>query len=438
MTNVFKKTGIAAAVAGALMAVSGGAQAQAYESLVGNEITLAAPDDVMLVPYVICDPAATGGQINTLVGVTTIFPERGANGRPDRRTKKGDTKTMHWRFYNARSEHKLDGIIPVSDNDFVRYDWCDQLAKSGQTSLNGVPGYLLFHGDSIRFNTSSNILVGESLFGTSVADPLLSAGNNAYNREMYSNCADVGCPSGTWEGLKITLPNADSSKPAVTTAFDTSVLVNDIKNPANLAFNRTMWLYGHSYLIQGNCGSQAFIPILSAPIWDTVVRNGYPAIERLERGIDFTTAVLPYAPRTEYQDLVLRYFLDPALSTGNQFVFWFNSNQDVVRSAVPIETFDSEQVYQFSFTVGLPNELNIIRSTPSAPAFPGMIHTEDDPRGVVVNTGLINFYVGQVSSTVPSISSGVAFNLLSLGAGGNNAQIQTEMATGSYDLIGPF
>lgn len=433
MTNVFKKTGIAAAVAGALMAVSGGAQAQAFTSLLENEIILSAPDDVLLVPHVICDPAATGGQINTLVGLTTIFPgARADGGRPTRRTAKGPTTNMHWRFYNNRSEHQLDGIIPVSDNDFVRYDWCDQLAKSGQTKLNGVPGYLLFHADSIRFNTSGNILIAESVLGTSGAGtPAFPADANVYNRETVSNCADLGCPLSTWSGLNITIEGKKTS-------FDTSVLVPAAAGSANLAFNRSIWLYGHSYLIQGNWGSQAFIPILTAPIWDTVVRNGYPAIERLERGINFTTIALPSAPVVMYQDLVLRYFLDSALSTGNQFVFWFNSNQDVVRSAVPIETFDSEQVYQFSFTVGLPNELNIIRSTPTAPAFPGMIHTETDPRGPVVNTGLINFYVGQVSSTVPWISSGVTFNLLSLGAGGNNAQIQTEMATGSYDLIGPF
>lgn len=431
MTNVFKKTGIAAAVAGALMAVSGGVQAQAYRSLVENSIILSAPDDVMVVPHVVCDPAATGGQINTLVGITTIFPDRGTGGRPDRRTSKGATRIMHWRFYNARSEHRLDGIIPVSDNDFVRYDWCAELAKSGQASLNGVPGYLIFHADSIRFNTVNNILVGESVVGTSGGMTMLAASNeaNAYNREVYSNCADMGCPLSTWESLNITIEGKKTS-------FDTSVLVPAAANSANLAFNRTMWLYGHSYLIQGNWGSQAFIPVVTAPIWDTVVRNGYPAIERLERGINYTT--ISVSPVTLYQNIVMRYFLDPALSTGNAFVFWFNSNQDVVRSAVPIETFDSEQVYQFSFTIGLPNELNIIRSTPAAPAFPGMIHSGSDPRGPVVNTGLVSFYVGQVSSTVPWTSSGIAFNLLSLGAGGNNAQIQTEMATGSYDLIGPF
>jgi len=445
MTNVFKKTGIAAAVAGALMAVSGGVYAQAYLSLEGNEIALAAPDDVMLVPHVVCDPAATGGQVNTLVGITTIFPGRVRDplllGRPDRRTSKGtgaSLRNMHWRFYDDRSNHRLDGVIPVTDNDFIRYDWCDQLAKSGQTSLNGVPGYLLFHADSIRFNLPGNVLVGESELGTSATGTALHpAENNAYNRHEYSNCADDGCPAGFWSSLSITLPAAEGK--TATTKFDTSVLVQDGTNAdgtTRFAFNRSMWLYGHSYLIQGNWGSQAFIPILSAPIWDAVVRNGYPAIERLDRGIDFTT--VQFGTATYYQNIVMRYFLDPALSTRNRMVFWFNTNQDAVRGAVPVETFDSEQVYQFSFTEALPKELNIVDSTPGNPRYPGMIHTGNDPRGSVVNTGLIHFYVPQVNSTVPYISSGVAFNLLSLGAGGNNAQVQTEMATGGYDLMGPF
>ena len=135
----------------------------------------------------------------------------------------------------------------------------------------------------------------------------------------------------------------------------------------------------------------------------------------------------------------MRYFLDPALSNGNDMVFWFNSNQDAVRGAVPLETFDSEQVYQYSYTTGLPNELNVVASTPTAPAFPGMIHTETEANGAtVVNTGLTNFYVGQVNSSVDWLSSGVAFNMLALGAGDNAAQVQTEMATASADLVGPF
>jgi hypothetical protein len=110
----------------------------------------------------------------------------------------------------------------------------------------------------------------------------------------------------------------------------------------------------------------------------------------------------------------MRYFLDPALATENRMVFWFNNNSGTLSSAaggytggngfpgtvnlvqdrnVAGETYDSEQVYRNSFSVTLPNELNIIRSTPTAPAFPGMIHTSvEAATGVtVVNSGIVRF-----------------------------------------------
>jgi len=57
---------------------------------------------------------------------------------------------------------------------------------------------------------------------------------------------------------------------------------------------------------------------------------------------------------------------------------------------------------------------------------------------LVINTGLVHFYIPQVKSTVSWASSGISFNLLGLGAGGNAAQVQTEMSTAAGDLTGPF
>ena len=436
----FKKTGVAAAVAGALLAVSGVAQAATLANR-HNEIILSAPDDVMLVPYVVCNRQATLAEtVNTLVGLTTIFPNRdlitgSRDFRPERQSKKPTTGAfvgkVHWRFYNHLSEHKLDGIVDVTDNDFVRFDWCGTLDKSGKLAeLNGKPGYLLFHADSLKFNTANNILIGEGLWNI--------PGNNNYG--IYNSCAEskYGCTMATWNSLS---PVGTAIPPV---PFNTSVLketgyVDGLGNRL-YNFDQRIWLYGHSYMIQGDWASQAFIPILSAPTWDTVVRNGYPAIERLFRGIDYTSWAAYFGGSTAtYQDIVMRYFLDPALAKGNSMVFWFNSNQPGVRGSVPIETFDSEQVYQYSYTSSLPAELNVVTSTPTTPAFPGMIHTEKEANGeTVVNTGLTNFYVPQVNSTVQWLSSGVAFNMLALGAGANPAQIQTEMATASADLVGPF
>jgi hypothetical protein len=436
------------------MAVSGGVQAQAFIDLFGNEVSLGAPDDVMLVPHVICNTNATGGQVNTLVGINTIFPDRGRNSPARLTGSKGATRPVHWRFYDVRSNHRIDGIIRVSDNDFYRFDWCDQVRLSGQTILNNLPGYLLFHADNLRFNTRENILIGESILAT---DPLVrttAPDPNQANRETYSDCAVNGCPVQVWESLSVEVDDS-FARALKKYTFNTSVLVNADAGGVNKSFQRLVWLYGHSYLIQGNWASQAFIPVVTAPVWDTVIRNGFPAIDRLERGINFTTQTMSPASPVLYQDILVRYFLDPDLATGNRMVFWFNSNQDALRgplagggAQVPGEVFDSEQIFKFSFSTALNNELNIIgscaTSAPCAaraeggPAFPGMFNEATDDRGRVVNTGLIHFYVPQVNSTVPYISSGLAFNLLELGAGGNDGQIQTEMATGSYDVTGPF
>jgi hypothetical protein len=416
MVREFKKVGAAAAVAGALLA-SGSSFAT---------VQLSEPGDVLLVPHVVCDPAADEGQVNTLVGLITfdksriglyandvyypapwslasftvggyVPPTPGAASLPIRRTTKPTvyTKTIHWWFYNTSSRHQLNGVIPATDNDFVRFDWCSTIRATGKTELNGVPGYLLFSSDEVD--------------------------------------RDLVVPS--------------------------------------------FALYGHAYMIQGDWASQAFIPVLPNPLLsldadgNALVRNvakrsdGYPAITRLVSGSDFTHVNLAddrdLTPLK--RDVYMRYFLDPTLATVNRMVFWFNWGENTgcntpaclgYTNTVSIsrgvsaagETYDSEQVYKNSFSVGIPIELNILLSTPTDPAFPGMIHSEEEAYSgkTVVNTGIVRFGIPEAvaiydadpgagtdlrNSNVPFVSSGVSFNMLGLGAGGNAAQLQTEMST---------
>jgi hypothetical protein len=415
MVREFKKVGAAAAVAGALLA-SGSSFAS---------IQLSEPGDVMLVPYVICDPA--NNNQNTMVGLITFAKERiglvldpvagiyfsapwtlatrvvdlptpSPASLPARVTLPqagAFDNAIHWYFYDVRSNHLLNGVIPITDNDFVRFDWCATIRETGQDALNGVNGYLMFTTDEV--DRADNLALLESV-------------------PSYA-------------------------------------------------------LYGHAYQIQGNWESQAFIPVLANPlhsyvgpfpnrIANVVKRGGYPAFARMLAGSNFAaqTGNSPAARR----DVYMRYFLDPALATENRMVFWFNNNSGTLSSAaggytggngfpgtvnlvqdrnVAGETYDSEQVYRNSFSVTLPNELNIIRSTPTAPAFPGMIHTSvEAATGVtVVNSGIVRFGIpeavlttntaGTERSNVPFVSSGVSFNLLGLGAGGAAAQLQTEMST---------
>jgi hypothetical protein len=298
--------------------------------------------------------------------------------------------------------HRLDGVIPATDNDFVRFDWCGTIEEAGQTTLHGVNGYLVFTTDEVDR-----------------ADDLSTFG----------------------------------SVPSYA-------------------------LYGHAYQIQGNWESQAFIPVLPNPIQsyrnidqlpgdassnnvypiqytNVVKRDGYPAFTRLLSGTNFSDIDRGAAQR---RDVFMRYFLDPALATENRMVFWFNFNQGTLGASAGYnatngfgngfsvtqsrnaagETYDSEQVYRNSFSVSLPDELNILVSTPAAPAFPGMIHEEVEAYSgaTVVNTGIVRLGIPEAVlaasaeiSTTPWVSSGVSFNMLGLGAGGNATQLQTEMAT---------
>jgi hypothetical protein len=426
MVREFKKVGVAAAVAGALLGSS-------YSHAT---VQLSEPGDVMLVPYVICNPAAAAGQINTLVGLITFDKERlglrvgdvnypapwslasltvsgepiptpGEADLPVRRTTVGNyDRTIHWYFYDSRSNHLLDGVIPATDNDFVRFDWCSTIRDTGQTALNGVDGYLIF-----------------------VADD--------FDR------------------------------------IDTSV------DPVSLSRVPPTALYGHAYQVQGNWASQAFIPVLPNPVLsmiggsgvnrplvaNVVKRDGYPAFTRLVSGSDFSFIPTASRPLPAQRDVYMRYFLDPALATENRMVFWFNLNSGDYNTdgtsrlgynslngygTSPLvltqnriaagETYDSEQVYRNSFSLPLPNELNILTSTPSAPRFPGMLHSETERYSgfTVVNSGIIRFGIPEAwlrvattnaSQPTPFVSSGVSFNMLGLGASGNAAQLQTEMST---------
>jgi hypothetical protein len=429
MVREFKKVGVAAAVAGALLGSS-------YSHAT---VQLSEPGDVMLVPYAICNPA--NNNQNTLVGLITFAKERlglrapttvgsntipqrnfsapwvlavgdattptpGTATLPTRKTRAAppytEDATIHWYFFDSRSVHRLDGVIPATDNDFVRFDWCGTIQETGQTTLNGVNGYLVFTTDEV--DRTDDL----STFG---------------------------------------------SVPSYA-------------------------LYGHAYQIQGDWESQAFIPVLPNPVQsyrnidrlpgdassnnvypiqyvNVVKRDGYPAFTRLLSGTNFSDIDGASAQR---RDVFMRYFLDPALATENRMVFWFNFNQGTLGASAGYnatngfgngfsvtqsrnaagETYDSEQVYRNSFSVSLPDELNILVSTPAAPAFPGMIHEEVEAYSgaTVVNTGIVRLGIPEAVlassseiSTTPWVSSGVSFNMLGLGAGGNATQLQTEMAT---------
>jgi hypothetical protein len=383
-----EKLAVASVVAGAL-GFAGSASA----------ITMGEAKEVMLVPLVTCD---TANQVNTLVGMTTQYANRASN--PARLATKAtgvSARQIHWRWYNNLSEHKLDGTMSVTDNDFVRFDWCSVLTASGKLNdHNGESGYLLIH--------------DEALFTVAAPGPV----------------------------------------------------------------SRTL-LHGHGYRINGNWASQAFLPIMTVATLDAGIGpTGYPRINNLRDGVNYdradqATAVADsqtdaaVTAAANFRQVALRFFLDPALSTGTDFVFWFNRNArgtaadaNQNRTAVPAETFDSEQVYQNSSNVDLSRELNVLSSTPTSVALAGM-NTGFD--GDATNTGLAHFYVpvgNPLSTTAVTYGGGFAtndaaagadgrgpwnfrntgltFGMVHLGAGANANQVQTELALEGLRLNGPF
>lgn len=403
MVREFKKTGVAVALTGALLATA------SMTSQASLQLTV--PGDVVLVPYVVCDPSANN--TNTLVGLITFYKTRMGLGvlpatdtysylpspllpvstsqsasSPTLPTGHRDAtaRNLHWWFYNNQSEHLIDGGITVTDNDFVRFDWCTTLRDRKATSLYGIKGYLLF---------------GQE-------EPLKSS--------------PIGVPS--------------------------------------------FALYGHAYQITGNWASMAFIPVLANPVYSfeadpvtpttvtvggqaqSVTRNvdaatggGAPHIRRLVVGTDFTDLDVNGVIRN--RDIYARYFLDPALASKNETVFWFNTN-DAKRIATNGDTYNSEEVQTASWTMPLPYELNVLTSTPTTPATDGkytifgLYHSETEPADpvtgatfTVVNTGILRFPIPEQESTLSYVSSGVSFQLISLGAstGGNTSQVQTELTT---------
>ncbi|MDS4028949.1 MAG: hypothetical protein RKO66_02595 [Candidatus Contendobacter sp.] len=396
MVREFKKIGAAAAVAGALLA-SGSSYAT---------VQLSAAGDVLLVPYVYCDlNTDISKQSNTLIGLITFWKTRlglldrngaalpapaglanvvpsGTPTVPERvTTLRGSSRKglVHWYFYNQKSEHILDGVIPVTDNDFVRFDWCGTISGDPRatTLANKVPGYILFVDD--KFDSAQ--LSGQQRV---VGMPDFALYGHAYMIQ------------GVWASQAF-IPVI--SNPVCT--FDVSF--NQAPSDVTCAG------------VEGQAGG----------FWINVVKSltdGYPKTARLVSGIDFTSSLA-----RQVRDVYIRYFLDPALATENRMVFWFNTNNSARVAAG--ETYNSEQVYMRSFSYPLVEELNLIVSTPSDPKIPGMIHEELDNGQLVKNTGVIRFGVPEVQSGIEWSSSGVVFNMLGLAAPGNPQQLQTEMAT---------
>jgi hypothetical protein len=170
--NTYKKLAVAAAVSAAL----GG-------TATVNALTLGEPGGALLVPYAKCD---TTMGINTMVGIvnagqvgikgmimTSVGPNNPANtvitGANFNTQMPGmgaatstKTETIHWFFYDERSNKKGSGQIKVTKDDFHGFDWCAEAAKHPNI-MDGDEGYLVFAHD-VAYRGPANAS-GLNLFG---------------------------------------------------------------------------------------------------------------------------------------------------------------------------------------------------------------------------------------------------------------------------------
>ena len=160
----FKKIGVAAAVATAIGA-SGVAQA----------VTLGHPGDALLIPHVFGDKAAG---TNTLIGITVASPDYVNVGQfadlsqlapthpagvgtltPNAKEGCKSGGTLHWYFFDQQSVEVVDDTIPVTCEDFVRFDWNHIVEVKGLPSAESLAGYLVITDNKANETTASSLIL---------------------------------------------------------------------------------------------------------------------------------------------------------------------------------------------------------------------------------------------------------------------------------------
>ena len=160
----FKKIGVAAAVVTAIGA-SGAAQA----------VTLGVPGDALLIPHVFGNKA---DGVNTLIGITVASPEYVNVGQfadlsqlapthpagvgtltPNKKEGCKSGGELHWYFFNQESVEVVDDTIPVTCEDFVRFDWNHIVEAKALPSAENLAGYLVITDNKANETTASSLIL---------------------------------------------------------------------------------------------------------------------------------------------------------------------------------------------------------------------------------------------------------------------------------------
>jgi hypothetical protein len=358
----FKKFGVAAAVAAAIGA-SGAAQA----------VTLGEPGGALLIPHVIF---SSKDQVNTLVGITvgdrvpvgqfdTIVGE-GAGCSGDR----SKPSVLHWYFFSTKSVHLADGTVPVTCNDFSRFDWGFVITnpKRPFPSLNGVPGYLVLSSDDRR-----NVDVGS-------------------NYSLYGSAYLV---QGNWasEAYIPVLPLLDDS---ITNFYDEVKYkggIPDYVNPQRAGMG----------LANATAETARFSLRYTLPV--------------AGQDVNATTSFVFWFPD----------------NSGDSYIVGDTTVGRINRVNMPIDVYDADEV-AVSNIISLPDELNIVDASkidgtindPTGHSIPDMAGTQP-----ALNAGFVLFQLADYTGTLnPAILSraGVAFSLIGIEGGASDDQVQTDLA----------
>jgi hypothetical protein len=221
MNTKFKKLALTAGITAALAGIS----MPTYAIIEG------ATGEALLVPFVVYADGVTAGgpiAINTIVELT-VPGSVGHDTIPNNFTASHTTPTnnvinttepvgnfaprnknlpaslgttgvnnIHWYFFNSRSEHKLNGTIPVSADLFYLFNWGD-VVLGQQPSLTGVKGYLIFGTDAARTGAAADF----SMFG----DAFLVQPDTGGLVASYANVPVLPLNDGIDAGTAVTVNN---------------------------------------------------------------------------------------------------------------------------------------------------------------------------------------------------------------------------------------
>jgi hypothetical protein len=258
--NNLKKLTIATAVSAALGGIAS-----------VNAFTLGEPGGAVLVPYALCD---TSAGVNTMVGLIHAsevgfkglvmagdedyieyadFPTQ-YSASPEDSTWKGN---IHWFFFNERSVEEADGIIPVTKDDFVGFDWCHYVHEHDGAfggPLDGLPGYLVFgdHRNSIslgdedsELNLFADACVLQGNWGACAWDPALPMRDMEDDEDFPTITDEVvwnGGPNVAVINSGIPLGDDLADNPDEKAHFDLRYYVEDLGLGGNAMTDFIVWL----------------------------------------------------------------------------------------------------------------------------------------------------------------------------------------------------